>query len=232
MNSLFLRLEGPLQSWGTRARWTVRDTVPEPTKSGVVGLLACALGWGRQHDREIHDMGVSLAFGVRVDRPGELVRDYQTIFGGAMSADGKVKITPSTKTLETVVSPRLYLADASFLAVVCGTQGRIEQLAAAIQDPVWPLYLGRKSCVPAVHPFEGTGQFDSILDALEQWPRSHRSDCGELRAVIEVDPGQGIRRQDQIETLSLRRYLPRYSQDRRVDPPHAEEEADTCISPA
>ncbi|MGC8879968.1 MAG: CRISPR-associated protein Cas5, partial [Anaerolineae bacterium] len=30
-NTLFLRLEGPLQAWGERARWRVRDTAPEPT---------------------------------------------------------------------------------------------------------------------------------------------------------------------------------------------------------
>ena len=42
---LFLRLEGPLQSWGIRSRWDVRETQPEPTKSGVIGLLGCALGY-------------------------------------------------------------------------------------------------------------------------------------------------------------------------------------------
>jgi len=46
MNTVFVRLEGPLQSWGTRARWGERDTELEPTKSGVIGLVACALGWG------------------------------------------------------------------------------------------------------------------------------------------------------------------------------------------
>jgi CRISPR system Cascade subunit CasD len=49
-NTLFLRLEGPLQSWGERARWDVRDTAPEPTKSGVIGLLACALGLSADED--------------------------------------------------------------------------------------------------------------------------------------------------------------------------------------
>ena len=39
---LLLRLEAPLQSWGTRSRWDVRDTATEPTKSGIIGLLGCA----------------------------------------------------------------------------------------------------------------------------------------------------------------------------------------------
>ena len=45
---LLLRLEGPLQSWGGRARWDVRDTGRIPTKSGIVGLLGCALDIGRE----------------------------------------------------------------------------------------------------------------------------------------------------------------------------------------
>lgn len=222
INTLFIRLEGPLQAWGTRARWGDRDTALEPTKSGVVGLLACALGWGRQHDREIRDLGLSLEFGVRVDRPGQVVRDFHTVVGGAMSADGKVKVTQKTGVPETVVSPRFYLADASFLAAVRGEEARIEQLAAALRDPVWPLYLGRKSCPPSVHPFEGTGRFATLLDALAAWPRSPRAPLGALRAAIEVAPGQGIRRMDQIDVLTLRRYMPRFSRDVQVDPPPAQ----------
>jgi len=222
MNTLFIRLEGPLQSWGTRARWGDRDTALEPTKSGVVGLLACALGWGRQHDREIRDLGLALEFGVRVDRPGQVLRDYHTVVGGTMSAAGKVKINQNTGEPETVVSPRFYLADASFLAAVRGEASLIAQLAAALREPVWPLYLGRKSCTPSVHPFEGTGQFSTLLEALATWPRSPRAADGALRAVLEVAPGQGVRRMDQIDVLTLRRYMPRFSRDVQVDPPPAQ----------
>ena len=34
MMSVLLRLEGPLQSWGTRSRFNHRDTEREPSKSG------------------------------------------------------------------------------------------------------------------------------------------------------------------------------------------------------
>ncbi|MGD0905437.1 MAG: CRISPR-associated protein Cas5, partial [Terracidiphilus sp.] len=58
-NTLFLRLESPLQSWGEDSQWSERRTAPDPTKSGIVGLLACALGWNddeqiRNLSREIH----------------------------------------------------------------------------------------------------------------------------------------------------------------------------------
>jgi CRISPR system Cascade subunit CasD len=43
-NTLFLRLEGPLQAWGERGRWSIRDSAAEPTKSGVIGLLVHGCG--------------------------------------------------------------------------------------------------------------------------------------------------------------------------------------------
>lgn len=219
MNTLFLRLEGPLQSWGVRARWTERDTALEPTKSGVVGLLACTLGWGRDRDAEIRELSHAVTFGVRVDCPGHVLRDYQTVSGGAMAAEGKVKLTATTRQPETIVSPRAYLADASFLAAIQASESWIDQLARAVTDPVWPPCLGRKSCPPSLPLFEATGDFNDVEHALEKWPRSPRTHDGPLRAAIEVAPGTGIPRRDQIDILSRRRYLPRYSTDIFVDPP-------------
>lgn len=67
MPTLLIRLQGPLQSWGTRSRFDHRDTWPYPTKSGVVGLLAAALGRDRRED--VSDLA-ALRMGVRVDRKG------------------------------------------------------------------------------------------------------------------------------------------------------------------
>ena len=75
MPTLLIRLQGPLQSWGTRSRFDHRDTWPYPTKSGVVGLLAAALGRDRRED--VSDLA-ALRMGVRVDRKGVLKVDYQT----------------------------------------------------------------------------------------------------------------------------------------------------------
>ncbi|WP_282202693.1 type I-E CRISPR-associated protein Cas5/CasD [Kitasatospora fiedleri] len=76
---LLIRLAGPLQSWGVQGRFAQRDTRTRPTKSGVVGLCAAALGL----DRADPLTGLRTAlFGVRADRPGTLVRDYHTVGGG------------------------------------------------------------------------------------------------------------------------------------------------------
>lgn len=47
MATLLLRLAAPLQSWGSDSKFETRKTDREPTKSGVVGLLAAALGLRR-----------------------------------------------------------------------------------------------------------------------------------------------------------------------------------------
>ena len=225
MNTAIIRLEGPLQSWGVRARWDVRDTAMEPTKSGVIGMISCALGWGRGADVDIRDLGASLRFGVRVERPGLIVRDYHTVYGGALAANRKIKITASTKEPETIVSPRFYLADASFAAVLQGQADVIARISDAMQSPTWPFYLGRKSCVASMPPWEGSAEYGSLEEALSEWPRSERSDEGPLRAQIEVDAGRGTPRPDQIQTLSSRTYLQRFAEEILVDPPAADLEA-------
>lgn len=217
MNTLFVRLEGPMQSWGTRARWGERDTALEPTKSGVIGLLACALGWGRAHDTQIRTLSKALRLGVRVDRPGRLLVDYHTVIGGVRSAEGKIKINANTKAPETVVSRRAYLCDASFLAALQGAEEVIERSSAALQAPVWPPFLGRRSCPPSVPLWAGTGDFPSLEDALASHPVAGGEGRSTLRAVVERPSGQGMRRNDEILSLSLRTYLPRYVGETTVD---------------
>ena len=218
-NTLFLRLEGPMQSWGERARWSVRDTAPEPTKSGVVGLLACALGLNE--DIELRALSRRLRMGVRCDRPGSILVDYHTVVGGVMSAEGKVKKNATTKEPETVVSWRSYLCDASFLVALHADPTTIEQLATAIQSPHWPIFLGRKSCPPSNPPFVGIGDFASLPIALEAIPiessrvapNQRTIDTIKVRAVIECLPTEGMLRRDEIDMLSRRTYSPRYTRE-------------------
>lgn len=48
MATLLLRLAAPLQAWGADSKFETRKTAREPTKSGVIGLLAAALGLREQ----------------------------------------------------------------------------------------------------------------------------------------------------------------------------------------
>jgi CRISPR system Cascade subunit CasD len=213
-NTLFLRLEGPLQSWGERGRWSIRDTSSEPTKSGVVGLLACALGMNS--DEDLRNLSQNIRIGIRCDRPGSILRDYHTVVGGVMSAEGKVKINASTKEPETVVSERYYLSDASFLVAVQAKPQLVSRLREALKDPTWPFFLGRKSCPPATQVYEGEGDFPSLAEALQAMPVRLRKPEGakeiHLRTILECRPDDrnAIRRRDEIASRICRTFEFRY----------------------
>jgi CRISPR system Cascade subunit CasD len=137
MDVLLLSLSGPLQAWGDSSRFTVRQTRREPTKSGVIGLAASALG--RERGTALDDL-CALEFGVRVDQPGTIVRDFQT--------ERPLGKKPSSKKDSMPPSQRYYLADAKFLVALGGAKELIEGIEDAILHPAWPLFLGRRSCPP------------------------------------------------------------------------------------
>lgn len=219
--SLVLRLAAPLQSWGTASRFTRRDTALQPTKSGVVGMCAAALGRSRTAD--VADLA-ALWMGVRVDHPGVVRYDYQTILG-----------VPDTegKGADTVVSERWFLSDAVFLVVLAGDRALLERLADAIRRPVFPLALGRKSYVPTqpivlaleevereailrTHPWLVTAQrlrrpiVRAVEEGREVKLRSVR-DCAPQDASawypdhpLAFEPRRFLRRPVRIEEVSLR----------------------------
>ncbi len=140
MSTLLLRLAGPMQSWGTDSKFDVRRTQREPSKSGVIGLVAAALGISRQ-DRKTLAALACLRFGVRVDREGTLLRDYHTAHPEKGSA---------------YVTNRYYLADAVFVAGLESEDGALlEKIGEALVSPAFPLYLGRRSCPPTGRIFLG-----------------------------------------------------------------------------
>lgn len=163
MPTLLLRLVGPMQSWGTTSRFDQRDTGKEPSKSGVVGLLAAALGIDRENWTDLEPL-THLSMGVRHDRPGVHKRDYQTA-QHIISAD-------RSKIHETAVTTRDYLADAAFLVgLEYDERSLLKRIHAALRNPVWPLALGRKSYVPSEPVWIENGMQDVPLrDALTRWP--------------------------------------------------------------
>lgn len=153
--SLVLRLAGPLQSWGLASRFNRRETAGEPTKGGLIGLLAAAQG--RRRSDPIEDL-LDLSLAVRTDQPGTLLRDYHTVsdyrglplLSASVRDKGKDKgrQTPTAPAKYTHVTQRFYLQDAVFVAIVTGAPELLGDLAAAIRRPAFPLALGRRTCVP------------------------------------------------------------------------------------
>lgn len=151
MTVLLLRLAGPLQSWGDSSRFVRRETRIEPTKSGIIGLIAAAQG--RRRTDPIEDL-THLVYGVRTEQPGRLIRDFQT----ARSLDG-------ARTMP--LSYRYYLADAVFLAGLEADAALLEGIHEAVNSPAFPLYLGRRSCPPTGIVSLGI-RHGSLVDVLRQ----------------------------------------------------------------
>lgn len=168
---LVLRLEGILQSWGENAKWDFRDTSTMPTKSGIIGLLGCALGEPR-NSPELPHLAQEVTVAVRADRSGVKFTDYQTIQGNPLlTAEGK------KRTEDTIVSPHSYLQDACFTVFIKAPASRLCSLQSALSEPKWCLYLGRKNCVPTRPIFECiTDDYESLLDAVFKYPAAPRAD--------------------------------------------------------
>lgn len=169
MSVLLLRLAGPMQAWGDSSRFTVRETRDQPTKSGVLGLLAAAQG--RRRTDVLEDLA-ALRFGVRTDQEGRLMRDFHTAHGAPLST-------------------RYYLMDAVFLAGVEGDPTLLGALNDALRSPAFPLYLGRRSC-----PTQGRlslGVVDADLEAAlrnQDWlaaPWYRREQSKHVRLPLAVD---------------------------------------------
>ena len=154
MTTLLLRLDGPLQAWGDSSRFVNRRTRSEPTKSGVLGLLAAAQG--RRRTDPIEDLA-ALRFGVRVDQRGRLIRDFQTA----------IRWAPKKESMP--LSYRYYLADAVFVAGVEGDPALLHGLHEAVQEPRFPLFLGRRSCPPSDEPIS----LGVVEEDLESALREH-----------------------------------------------------------
>ncbi len=147
---LALRLEGPLQSWGFEDRFSRRKTGLLPTKSGILGLCCAAVGAARGSERErewlarlnaLHCLLIAIP---HYDLTIRRMEDYHTV-QNTRTADGKTK--------ETHLTQRTYLNDAGFAALLSGDRDTLIELAAAVQDPVWGVWLGRKACIPSAPVF-------------------------------------------------------------------------------
>ncbi|MGH3496001.1 MAG: type I-E CRISPR-associated protein Cas5/CasD [Nocardioidaceae bacterium] len=182
MSVLLLRLAGPLQSWGDASRYTKRHTRTEPTKSGVLGLLAAAQG--RRRTDPIEDLA-ALAFGVRVDQRGRIERDFQTA----------IRRFPDGRTTSMPLSVRYYLSDAVFVAAVAGDRELLEGLDEAIHAPRFPLYLGRRACAPMGEISMGLhdGDLEEVLRGADwqaaPWYRRQQGPRVHLDLVLDTAPG-------------------------------------------
>lgn len=172
--TLLMRLAGPMQAWGVSSRFSIRETLTEPSKSGIIGLICAAAGWDRAapthiiggQTRSLADLA-TLTFGVRVVREGVVRRDYHTA-QNVLRAKAKLrpgKPTPEGDLQQTVLSERYYLSDAYFLVgLESDDEAFLQALDRALTNPHWPLCLGRKAFFPSYPIRYATANQPSVVN--------------------------------------------------------------------
>src|SRR5690606_33815102 len=106
---------------------------------------------------------------LRAEGAGTKRVDYETVCSVMRPGAGSFKGIPDDPN--TLVSPRTYLQDAGFLVVLDGAAHLLEDCANALRRPRWPVYLGRKACVPSrpvLHML--TNRYSSLEEAMVLHP--------------------------------------------------------------
>jgi CRISPR system Cascade subunit CasD len=174
---LVFQLYGAMAAWGDIAVGEHRPSQGHPSKSAIMGLLAAALGIRRDEDDRHQALTQNYGVAICVQAAGEILRDYHTIQvpGGKRTyATRRDELLMDSLNLNTILSQRDYRMDAVYQVAIWGKNEALpfslEQLIQALQQPVFALYLGRKSC-PLSLPLQAKLIHSSTLQqAFEQYP--------------------------------------------------------------
>jgi CRISPR system Cascade subunit CasD len=216
---LLLDLDAPLMSFGgdmVDAYGVVRDF---PAKSMVAGLLANALGWERYEADRHARLQERLTIGSARAVAGRRVRDFQTaqLGGNDRGWTTRGRVEGRAGGAATYLSPHIRYRDADADARVlvalrldpADEAPDLDTLAAALDRPERPLFLGRKPFLPSRPLRLGDVEADTIRDALSQglaqlgdWTREK----GDIRA--QWPAAEGLPDGAQEEELTDERHWP------------------------
>lgn len=173
------RLWGPMASWGDIAVGERRGSWGRPSRSGVLGLVAAALGIKRANGAAHDDLEAGLGFAVRVDRPGRPLRDYHTVQSPTSFKNSRWSTRRDEldrgNDLNTLLSERSYLVGLDSIVLLWLRDGAglpdLLKISERLAEPKFALFLGRKSCplglpikpyvVTAVRPVEALAAYDA-----------------------------------------------------------------------
>lgn len=220
-SGLAVTLAAPMQSWGAPGAGLERPTHTEPTLSGIIGIIANALGYTR--DRDITHLVTGLTLAVRHDVPGAIEHDYQVMGAGPvprghhafpmgiMQADGKITTQREGRLMPT---HRYYLAGAEFTAALTGAHDLIAECHQALLDPARPLYLGRRTFMPSrplitTEPTEAHDPLDVLLATPLTRPDATTSPVRVTLTATPAGPWDNIITDVPAGPFSRRSYRPR-----------------------
>ena len=211
MQHLVMRLEAPLMSFGGETVDNYGVIRSFPAASMLAGLGANALGWRRTEPERHQRLQDRLVFAARIDREpagGVRLTDFQTAKIERNDAGWTTRGVPETRDggANTYQSPHLryrdYFADMRVTVALrlepAAETPTLDELAAALQEPARPLFLGRKPCLPAGPLLAGFSDAPTALAALLAFPLAAAANAPDIRTLWPA--GEGI--DDEIEGLA------------------------------
>ena len=206
---LALFLDAPLQSWGYGSRFDRRTSLSFPTRSGIIGMICAAMGIDRGDVASLRQFDTIGMKSLTYLQNGRLM-DFHTVGGGFDPKTERWHMVrkANNATPSTVVTRREYLVHSRFAVILKGHQTVLERFAAALQNPQWGIWLGRKSCIPASPVCLGV--FPDETAALERLKEVTRGNEMQ-RIVAESDTfeGGGDTIMDVPLDFAERRFAPR-----------------------
>ncbi|WP_295543170.1 type I-E CRISPR-associated protein Cas5/CasD [uncultured Pseudacidovorax sp.] len=214
---LVLRLASPLIAFGGETidnQGVIRDF---PALSMVTGLIANALGWDRSQD-VLHNrlqqrirMGTVLEPMARRDGEAQTQRlvDFQTAELGAGDKAWTTWGRPEERRggAGSYAGPHLryrhyHVELTAWVALYLEPQDEaptLEQVAAALDRPARPLFIGRKPCLPTARLVAGWQESEHVLGALQDWAQRLSASGAGWRA--QWPDGQGTLKADRCIDL-------------------------------
>lgn len=187
---LVFQLYGPLSAWGNIAVGETRSADLAPSKSAVLGLIAAALGLRRpdtttderqRSQWETEHLALAEGYGMatKITLPGLPLTDYHTAQVPSSGSGRNRKVFATRRDeltwmrrheLNTILSRRDYRQDAFAVIALWAREGApypLQTLRDRLLEPEFVLYLGRKSCPPALPLNPGIRMTDGIEAALD-----------------------------------------------------------------
>ena len=151
---LVLNINAPMYSWGVNSTPFIRPTRPTPTRSAIIGLIGAALGLA---PNELYRINVEIDVHLIKGTQAVTLNDFHTIGNGYSGEEAK-KYVPKNISGGTVSAPltnRYYVTNTRYIVTLNVTDGEFtaEQLVDALINPTYPMYFGRKCCVPSEQIF-------------------------------------------------------------------------------
>jgi CRISPR system Cascade subunit CasD len=200
---LLLRFDAPLVAFGGVLIDNYGFTQRFPGRSMLAGLLGNALGYVHAEFPRLQSLQRRIRYGARCDRAGRPLVDYHTVdlSQSFMQSEWTARGIPEGRdggpaSKGTHIRYRHYLADAVYSVALTladhDTSPTVDEVEHALREPARPLFIGRKSCLPAAPFLIGRVQAVSLLSALKELPSLlERGSDGEMAAWWPADEDAG-----------------------------------------